>query len=70
MPQPIPSDLALPAFADKLSTLKIFRVHPDQDRILQAYLASHGLLKRSRNGTLDFALLGAAQTKANLLDLL
>lgn len=70
VPQPVPASLALPSFADKLIVLKILRCHPDQDQILQSYLASHGLLKRSKNGTLDFALLGAAQTKSNLKDLL
>ncbi|MCU7858323.1 MAG: hypothetical protein KZQ86_00510 [Candidatus Thiodiazotropha sp. (ex Lucinoma kastoroae)] len=70
VPQAVPDALALPSFADQLSVLKVFRVHPDQDQILQAYLASRGILKRARNGTLDFALLGAAQTKSNLSDLL
>ncbi len=70
VPQAVPSDLALPAFAKQLSVLKIFRVHPDQDQILQVYMSSHGILKRAKNGTLDFALLGAAQTKSNLSGLL
>ena len=70
VPQAVPDGLALPSFADQLSVLKIMRVHPDQDQILQAYLGSHGILKRARNGTLDFGLLGVAQTKSNLSDLL
>jgi len=70
VPQEVPGNLALPSFADQLSVLKIMRVHPDQDQILQAYLGSHGILKRAKLGTLDFALLGAAQTKSNLSNLL
>ena len=70
VPQDVPENLALASFADHLSVLKIMRVHPDQDQILQAYLASLGILKRARTGSLDFALLGEAQTKSSLKDLL
>ncbi len=70
VPQEVPENLALSSFADRLSVLKIMRVHPDQDQILQAYLASLGILKRARSRTLDFALLGEAQTKSSLKDLL
>ena len=70
VPQEIPSELALSDFADRLSVLKIIRVHPDQDQVLQAYLASIGVLKRARSGDLDFSLLGAAQTKSHLKSLL
>ena len=70
VPQEIPSELALSAFADRLSVLKIMRVHPDQDQVLQAYLASIGVLKRARSGDLDFSLLGIAQTKSRLKTLL
>lgn len=70
VPQDVPSNLALARFADRLSVLKIMRVHPDQDRILQAYLASLGILKRARSGNLNFSLLGDAQTKSTLNALL
>ncbi|MBV1952635.1 MAG: hypothetical protein KUG64_10640 [Cycloclasticus sp.] len=70
VPQAVPNNLALPLFSDRLSVLKAYRVHEDQDQILQTYLGSHGILKRSRDGSLDFSLLGAAQTKSNLSDLL
>lgn len=70
VPQEVPSDLALANLASKLTTLKIMRVHPDQDKILQAYLSSLGILKRARNGDIDFELLGDAQTKSRLNTLL
>ena len=70
VPQEIPSELALFDFADRLSVLRIMRVHPDQDQVLQAYLASIGVLKRARSGGLDFSLLGIAQTKSRLKTLL
>ena len=70
VPQEIPSELALSDFADRLSVLKIMRVHPDQDQVLQAYLASIGVLKRARSDDLDFSLLGIAQTKSRLKTLL
>lgn len=70
VPQEVPSDLALGNLASKLTTLKIMRVHPDQDKILQAYLSSLGILKRARSGELDFELLGDAQTKSRLNTLL
>ena len=40
VPQEVPSELALANLASKLTTLKIMRVHPDQDKVLQAYLGS------------------------------
>ena len=70
VPQEVPSDLALGHFADRLSVLKIMRVHPDQDQMLQAYLASLGVLSRARSGELDFSLLGEAQTRSRLKTLL
>lgn len=69
VPQAIP-ELALPNFADKLTHLKMYRIHNDQDDVLEAYLSINGLIKRAHNGSLDFALFGAAQTKSNLKDLL
>ena len=70
VPQDVPSNLALSRLASRLSVLKIMRVHPDQDQILQAYLASLGILERARKGELDFSLLGEAQTKSRLKTLL
>ncbi|GAB6906259.1 conserved hypothetical protein [Desulfosarcina cetonica] len=70
VPQEVPKNLALGSFADRLSTLKIMRVHPDQDEPLKAYLSSIGILKRSYSGDLDFALLGVAQTRSRLKNLL
>jgi hypothetical protein len=70
VPQEVPASLALAGFADRLTALKIMRVHPDQDQMLQAYLASIGILKRAKFGDLDFALLGEAQTRAKIEDLL
>lgn len=70
VPQEVPSELALGNLANKLTTLKIMRVHPDQDKVLQAYLDSLGILKRARSGELDFELLGDAQTKSRLNTLL
>ncbi|MGH1404337.1 MAG: hypothetical protein ACRBDL_08835 [Alphaproteobacteria bacterium] len=70
VPQEIPDNLALASIADKLNTLKFMRVHADQDQVLQAYLASLGILKRARQGDIDFALLGEAQTKSRLNSLL
>ncbi len=70
VPQAVPSDLALARFADRLSVLKIMRVHPDQDQVLQDYLDSIGVLGRSYTGELDFALLGEAQTRSRLRSLL
>ena len=70
VPQEVPANLALGNFASRLSTLKIMRAHPDQDQMLQAYLASIGILKRAKSGDIDFALLGDAQTKSRIKDLL
>ena len=70
MPQQVPANLALPNFSDRLSVLKIMRVHPDQDQKLQAYLSSIGILSRAKSGDLDFALLGDAQTKSRIDSLL
>jgi len=70
VPQEVPSNLALSRLSARLSSLKIMRVHPDQDKILQAYLASLGILERARKGELDFSLLGVAQTKSRLKTLL
>jgi len=70
VPQELPEVLALAALAPHLSTLKILRVHADQDQVLQAYLATLGVFKRAGDGSLDFELLGVAQTKSNLSDLL
>ena len=70
VPQEIPVDLALANFAERLTTLKIYRVHPDQDQMMQAYLEPLGILKRAKAGDLDFSLLGAAQTKSKINDLL
>lgn len=70
VPQPVPDNLALASFVDDLSVLRAFRVHEDQDQILLAYFAALGVLTRVREGSLDFSLLGAAQTKSSLSDLL
>lgn len=70
VPQAIPNNLALSGFVKDLSALKVYRVHEDQDQILLTYFATLGVLKASREGTLDFSLLGAAQTKSSLSDLL
>lgn len=70
VPQEVPSSLALSNLSSRLNALKIMRVHPDQDQILQAYLASLGILERARKGELDFSLLGDAQTKSRLKTLL
>jgi len=70
VPQELPEGLALAALAPHLSTLKILRVHADQDQVLQAYLATLGVFKRAGDGSLDFGLLGVAQTRSNLSDLL
>ena len=70
VPQAIPENLALSRLSHLITTLKIMRVHPDQDQMLQAYLASLGILKRARAGEIDFSLLGKAQTKAHLKTLL
>ena len=70
VPQDVPSNLALARLSNRLSALKIMRVHPDQDHVLQAYLASLGILERARKGDLDFSLLGEAQTKSRLKTLL
>lgn len=70
VPQEVPAHLALGKFASRLSRLKIMRVHPDQDQMLQAYLASIGILRRAKSGDLDFALLGDAQTRSRIKDLL
>lgn len=70
VPQPVPDNLALASFVDDLSVLRAFRVHEDQDQILLAYFAALGVLTRAREGSLDFSLLGAAQTKSSLSDLL
>lgn len=67
VPQALPDDLALKNFADKLVTLKMYNVHPDQDAMVQLYLEKHDIL---RNGFVDFALKGKAQTKASLKKLL
>lgn len=70
VPQEVPGNLALSRLSSRLSALKIMRVHPDQDRVLQAYLTSLGILTRARKGELDFSLLGEAQTKSRLKTLL
>ena len=69
VPQDVPA-LALASFATRLSALKIMRVHPDQDQKLQDYLGSIGILDRAKSGNLDFALLGVAQTRSRINDLL
>ena len=70
VPQEVPANLALSKFASRLKTLKIMRVHPDQDQMLQDYLASIGILTSAKSGEIDFALLGHAQTKSQIKDLL
>jgi len=70
VPQQVPANLALAHFADHLSVLKIMRVHPDQDHMLQAYLASIGILSKAKSGILDFALMGDAQTRSKIDNLL
>lgn len=70
VPQDIPQNLPLSHFVDRLSTLKFMNVHDDQDLVLQAYLASLGVLIRARDGSISFSLKGKAQTKASLTDLL
>ncbi len=70
VPQAIPSDLALPDFLNRLTTLKIYRVHPDQVPTLNAYLTANGVQSRASKGMLDFTLLGEAQTRSNLNNLL
>ncbi len=65
VPQAIPENLALERLVPLLTTLKIMRVHPDQDSVLQAYLTQIGVMAKARAHELDFALWGAAQTKAN-----
>ncbi|WP_241086680.1 hypothetical protein [Candidatus Vondammii sp. HM_W22] len=70
VPQEVPSNLALSRLSSRLGALKIMRVHPDQDQILQAYLTSLGILERTRKGEIDFSLLGEAQTKSRLKTLL
>ncbi len=70
VPQEVPANLALAKFADRLSALKIYRVHADQDQIFQAYLGSLGLLAKAKKGGLDFTLLGDAQTRSHINSLL
>ncbi|MGH1470839.1 MAG: hypothetical protein ACRBCS_06575 [Cellvibrionaceae bacterium] len=70
VPQEVPTNLALSNFSNRLSALKIYRVHPDQDQIFQAYLGSLGLLAKAKKGDLDFTLMGDAQTKSHLGSLL
>ncbi len=70
VPQVVPANLALGKFADRLTTLKIMRVHPDQDQMLLNYLASISILSRAKSSDLDFALLGHAQTRSKINDLL
>ncbi len=70
VPQPIPEGLALTEISKRLSVLKIMGVHPDQEQVLTSYLAGLGVLQRARNREIDFALLGAAQTKSHLNDLM
>lgn len=70
VPQEVPANLALGRFAKLLKTLKIMRVHPDQDQMLQTYFASIGVLSRAKSKELDFALLGAAQTKSRMKNFL
>ena len=43
VPQVVPPELALSAIAPKLETLKIYRVHPDQDPMLNSYLMTLGI---------------------------
>ena len=70
VPQEVPANLALAKFADRLSVLKIYRVHADQDQIFQAYLGSLGILTRAKRGEIDFTLMGDAQTKSHINSLL
>lgn len=70
VPQVVPANLALGRFASRLKTLKIMRVHPDQDQMLLAYLSSIGILNRAKSGDLDFAIMGNAQTRSKINDLL
>ncbi len=69
VPQPVPKELALPYFSEKLSVLKIYGVHPDQDEIVLEYMRSIGVIQRNKD-SLDFTLLGAAQTRGRINDLL
>ncbi len=69
VPQEIPN-LALANFVDRLHTLRVYQCHPDQEEMMRAYLEPLGILKRAKAGDIDFALLGAAQTKSKINDLL
>ncbi len=70
VPQAIKIDLALTQFIDRLSVLKFYRVHPDQIPELNRYLTANAVQSRVVKGEIDFSLLGAAQTRSNLNDLL
>lgn len=70
LPQPISTELALPNFLDRLRVYKLYLVHPDQATELSTYFSSRSVLDRSRKGLLDFRLMGEAQTRAHLSDLL
>lgn len=70
VPQDVPKNLALSSLLPKLSVLKFYGVHPDQDKKLSDYLSKHGVFARAKEGTLEFTLHGAAQTKSSLTKLL
>jgi len=70
LPQPVPTALALPNFADRLLIYKLFMIHPDQIPELITYFGAQGILARKTSGKLEFELMGAAQARSNLSDLL
>ncbi|MBL4682672.1 MAG: hypothetical protein JKY88_18380 [Pseudomonadales bacterium] len=70
VPQDIPAELALINFSEQLKTLKIYRVHEEQDGTLLTYMRAIGVIERSDRHELDFTLLGAAQTRGSLNNLL
>lgn len=70
VPQDIPAGLKLAKVAEKASVLKIYGVHPDQDRKLLDYLNASGISKRAARGLMELNLMGQAQTASHLDDLL
>jgi len=70
VPQDIPTELALIKFSERLKLLKIYGVHPDQDEKVLGYMRAIGVIERANKQELDFTLLGAAQTKGSIKNLL
>ncbi len=70
VPQQLPADCKFGEMTGQFSVLKLYNIHEDQDEVFLNYLMDQGVMDRKAKGEIDFILMDAAQTAANLEHLL